>query len=109
MVFFYQSWPSTFHLAGVSKGFQPGAGSNFFKIPFSVPFKTASGVLNGGVDFLTLDFFNGVLRHKSFPLDSVLKKNLAFLLLGGDCFMSGVIGDCLMSGVFGVAGLVIPI
>ena len=43
--FFYQSWPSTFHLAGVSKGFQPGAGSNFFKIPFSVPFKTASATL----------------------------------------------------------------
>ena len=62
--------------------------------------------MNGGVDFLTLDVFNSVLRNKRFLLDPVLKKN--YLLLGGDCFMSGLIGDCLMSGVFGVAGLVMP-
>ena len=47
-----------------------------------------------------MDFLNGVLRNKHFPLDPVLKKNLAFLLLGGDCFMSGF---------FGVAGLVMPL
>ena len=58
-----------------------------------------SGVLNEGVDFLTLDFFNGILRNKCFPLDPVLKENLAFLLLGCDYFMSGV---------FGVPGLFIP-
>ena len=58
-----------------------------------------SGVLNEGVDFSALDFFNGVLHNKRFPLDPILKENLSFLLLGGDCFMSGV---------FGVPGLFIP-
>ena len=92
--------------AGVSQGSTlqaPEKGSSVTKSS-----EVFSGVLNGGVDFLTLDFFNGVLHNKHFPLDPVLKGNFAFLLLGGDCFMSGVIGDCFMSGVFGVAGLVIP-
>ena len=30
-----------------------------------------SGVLNGGVDFLTLHLFIGVLGNKRFPLDPV--------------------------------------
>ena len=64
--------------------------------------------VTGGVDFLTLDVFRGVLGNKRFPLDPVLKENLGFLPLAGvsgDCFMSGVIGVCFMSGV---AGLFIP-
>ena len=32
--FYFQSLPSSFRFTGVPKGFQPGAGSNFFKIPF---------------------------------------------------------------------------
>ena len=47
--------------------------------------------VTGGVDFLTLDVFRGVLGNKRFPLDPVLKENLGFLPLAGvlrDCFMS---------------------
>ena len=47
--------------------------------------------VTGGVDFLTLDVFRGVLGNKRFPLDPVLKENLGFFPLTGvsvDCFMS---------------------
>ena len=50
--------------------------------------------VTGGVDFLTLDVFRGVLGNKRFPLDSVLKENLGFLPF------AGVLGDCFMSFEF---------
>ena len=50
--------------------------------------------VTGGVDFLTLDVFRGVLGNKRFPLDPVLKENLGFLPL------AGVLGDCFMSFEF---------
>ena len=46
--------------------------------------------VTGGVDFLTLDVFRGVLGNKRFPLDPVLKENLGFLPL------AGVLGDCFV-------------
>ena len=43
--------------------------------------------VTGGVAFLTLDVFCGVLGNKHFPLDPVLKENLCFFIacwcLGG--------------------------
>lgn len=50
--------------------------------------------VTGGVDFLTLDVFRGVLGNKRFPLDPVLRENLGFLPL------AGVLGDCFMSFEF---------
>ena len=50
--------------------------------------------VTGGVDFLTLDVFRGVLGNKRFPLDPVLKENLGFLPV------AGVLGDCYMSFEF---------
>ena len=59
--------------------------------------------VTGGVNFLTLDVFCGVLGNKRFPLDPVLKENLGFLLLAGvleDCFMSFEFwGELRLSGL----------